>query len=79
LGEWDIRALVGHASRYFLTVETYLARPAAAVDVASAADYFRATRLATAGAAVAERGRDAGTALGDDPATAVAQNRSARG
>ncbi|WP_457206920.1 hypothetical protein, partial [Nocardioides sp. P5_C9_2] len=27
LGEWDVRALVGHTSRAFLTVETYLARP----------------------------------------------------
>lgn len=73
LGEWDLRALVGHTSRSFLTVETYLARPASAVDVASAADYFRATRSAATGAAVAERGRDAGSALGVDPASAVAE------
>ncbi|MDQ0096006.1 hypothetical protein [Paeniglutamicibacter psychrophenolicus] len=43
LGEWDVRALVGHTSRALLTVETYLARPAQAVDVASAAEYFQAT------------------------------------
>jgi Mycothiol maleylpyruvate isomerase N-terminal domain len=73
LGEWDVRALVGHTSRALLTVETYLARPALAADVASAADYFRATRTAAAGAAVAARGRDAGAALGGDPAAAVAQ------
>jgi mycothiol maleylpyruvate isomerase-like protein len=73
LGEWDVRALVGHTSRSLLTVETYLARPAPAVDVASAADYFRATRVAAGGAAVAARGRDAGAALGSDPAAAVAQ------
>jgi len=73
LGEWDVRALVGHTSRSFLTVETYLARPAEAVDVASAADYFRATRAAAADAAVAARGRDAGIALGADPAAAVAE------
>jgi len=72
LGEWDVRALVGHTSRALLTVETYLARPAAAVDVASAPDYFRATRAAAADPAVAARGRDAGTALGSDPAAAVA-------
>ena len=72
LGEWDVRALVGHASRALLTVETYLARPAAAVDVASAPDYFRATSAA-ADRAVATRGRDAGTALGSDPAAAVAE------
>jgi len=72
LGEWDVRALVGHTSRALLTVETYLARPAAAVDVATPPDYFRATSAAAADAAVAARGRDAGTALGSDPAAAVA-------
>jgi mycothiol maleylpyruvate isomerase-like protein len=73
LGEWDVRALVGHTSRSLLTVETYLARPAAAVEVASAGDYFRVTRTAAADAAVAARGRDAGSALGADPAAAVAE------
>jgi hypothetical protein len=72
LGEWDVRALVGHTSRSLLTVEEYLARPAATVNVASATDYFRATRAVAADAAVAARGRDAGTALGADPAAAVA-------
>src|SRR5688500_3913716 len=73
LGEWDVRALVGHTSRSLLTVEAYLARPAAAVDLASASDYFRATKAAAAGPAIAARGRDAGTALGPDPAAAVAE------
>ncbi len=73
LGEWDVRSLVGHTSRALLTVESYLARPAPAAEVASAADYFRATRAAAAQPAVAARGRDAGTALGSDPAAAVAQ------
>jgi hypothetical protein len=73
LGEWDIRALVGHTSRSFLTVETYLDRPAPEVHVATAADYYRATRAAVAGPAVAQRGREAGKALGADPAGEVAQ------
>src|SRR5437763_5720965 len=73
LGEWDVRALVGHTSRALVTVETYLARPASAVEVASATGYFRATRAAAADPAVAARGRDAGIALGSDPAAAVAQ------
>jgi uncharacterized protein (TIGR03083 family) len=73
LGEWDVRALVGHTSRSLLTVEAYLARPAATIEVASAADYFRATRAAAADTAVAARGRDAGAALGTDPAAAVAE------
>jgi uncharacterized protein (TIGR03083 family) len=73
LGEWDVRTLVGHTSRSLVTVETYLARPAAAAEMASAADYFRATRAAAAGPAVAARGREAGAALGAHPAAAVAE------
>lgn len=71
LGEWDVRALVGHTSRSLLTVEAYLAHPAAAVEVESTAEYFRATRRIAASSAVAARGREAGAALGDDPAGAV--------
>jgi uncharacterized protein (TIGR03083 family) len=71
LGEWDVRALVGHTSRSFLTVETYLAKPATTIDVGTTADYYRATRAATAGPGVAARGRDAGAALGDDPPAAL--------
>ena len=73
LGEWDVRALVGHTSRSLLTVEAYLARPAQTAEIPSAADYFRATRAMAAGPAVAQRGRDAGDALGDDAASAVAE------
>jgi hypothetical protein len=73
LGEWDVRALVGHTSRSFLTVEAYLDRPAGTVELATAADYFRATRAVAATPAVAARGRDAGTALGPDPAAAVGE------
>ena len=73
LGEWDVRALVGHTSRSLLTVEAYLARPGATVEVGSAADYFRVTSAMAAGAAVAERGREAGVALGAEPAAAVAE------
>jgi hypothetical protein len=73
LGEWDVRALVGHTSRSLLTVEAYLARPADAVEIGSAVEYFRATSAMAAGAAVAERGREAGVALGDAPAAAVAE------
>ncbi len=73
LGEWDVRALVGHTSRSLLTVEAYLDRPADAAEVPSAADYVRATRTMAADPAVAARGRDAGAALGEDPAAAVAE------
>lgn len=73
LGEWDVRALVGHASRALLTVETYLAAPAEAVEITSPVAYYRATKAASASPAVAARGRDAGTALGTDPRAAVAE------
>ena len=73
LGEWDVRALVGHTSRALVTVETYLAQPAASIEVSSALAYYQATRAIAAGPAVAQRGRDAGLALGADPVAAVTQ------
>jgi uncharacterized protein (TIGR03083 family) len=71
LGEWTVRDLVGHASRSFLTIETYAARPAESVEIASPSDYYLATRAIAAGPDVAQRGRDAAAALGADPVTAV--------
>src|SRR5205085_10368126 len=72
LGEWSVRALVGHASRALLTVETYLAAGAARVDVPGPAEYFIGALTPTVDhSAIAERGRHAGAALGDDPAGAV--------
>ncbi|TFD39083.1 hypothetical protein E3T37_08680 [Cryobacterium sp. TMT2-10] len=76
LGEWTVRDLVGHTSRALLTVETYLgqapAASGAAVAVLSAVDYYPLA-LASLGdpATVARRGRDAGAALGPDPARQV--------
>jgi uncharacterized protein (TIGR03083 family) len=72
LGVWDLRALVGHTSRALVTVVTYLGRPAAAEEIATPEAYY--ALVARAGgadpAAVAERGRAAGAALGADPASA---------
>jgi len=66
LGVWDLRSLVGHTARALVTATTYLERPAAREDLTSAAAY-----LAGSGSVdpelVAERGRRAGTDLGDDP------------
>lgn len=70
LGEWDLRALVGHTSRSLVTVETYLGQPAVQEDLTSPAAYLAAI-AAIDPASVADRGRAAGAALGDDPATAV--------
>lgn len=73
LGTWDLRSLVGHTSRSLITVDTYLDRPAESEEVTSPEAYIGATsrKVAADPAAVAGRGRQAGLALGDDPATAV--------
>ncbi|MFT4108079.1 maleylpyruvate isomerase N-terminal domain-containing protein [Propionicimonas sp.] len=73
LGEWNVRALVGHTARALLTVEAYLGTPAATADVTSAVGYYLATKAIAAGPGVAQRGRDAGEALGADPVAAVAE------
>jgi uncharacterized protein (TIGR03083 family) len=72
LGVWDLRALVGHTARSLITVSTYLAQRASAVDVPTPEAYYVAVARAGGAntAAVAERGVAAGAALGDDPATA---------
>lgn len=77
LGEWTVRDLVGHASRSFITIESYLSpldsgQPTGAVDLAGPADYYLEARAILADpAAVTERGRAAGSALGADPAQAI--------
>lgn len=73
LGEWDLRALVGHASRALLTVEAYLDRPAAREDVSTAEDYLSGAVASVDPASIVQRGRDAGAALGTDPAAAFGQ------
>jgi uncharacterized protein (TIGR03083 family) len=75
LGEWTVRDLAGHTSRALLTVESYLdpQRRAEQPSIGDASAYYRAASAALADpAAVAERGRQAGAALGDRPAEAVA-------
>jgi uncharacterized protein (TIGR03083 family) len=72
LGVWAIRDLVGHTSRALSTVEMYLNKPVDRVDVECPADYFlRATAALADPVAVATRGREAGQALGADPARMV--------
>lgn len=73
LGDWDVRSLAGHTGRALHTVELYLSRPAAAVDIATPADYIRLGSQAVPSADVAARGRDAGHSLGPDPAAALAE------
>ncbi len=77
LGVWTVRDLIGHASRSFLTIETYLAAPAEpdAPRLATPAEYYAAALGSVAGTSadeVAERGRAAGRALGEDPVAGLA-------
>lgn len=58
LGVWNVRDLVGHTARAMLTVEQYATVGAGKAVIGTSDD-------------VAERGREAGRALGHDPASAV--------
>ena len=72
LGEWTVRDLVGHTNRALATVEMYLDKPAKSVELTRPMDYFLRAKASLADpAAVAERGRAAGKALGDEPAAVV--------
>lgn len=75
LGDWDLRSLVGHTSRSLITVLTYVETTADRADITSPQEYYarvNPTALGMDPAAVAERGRQAGRDLGDDPAATVA-------
>ena len=83
LGVWNVRDLVGHASRSITRVEEFGVRRAPAVDIASAAHHYRRSlRQPSDNERVAERGRAAGQELGVRPArhderkTGRAPNRS---
>jgi Mycothiol maleylpyruvate isomerase N-terminal domain len=69
LGEWTVRDLVGHTLRAVTLVRTYRCdQEETAAPTLTASEYFIAA-LQSIGdpAAVAQRGRDAGAALGDHP------------
>ena len=77
LGEWTVRDLVGHTNRALSTVETYLNNPAQVVELEQPATYFIQAKAALADpAAVAARGREAGQALGLQPAVTVRETAS---
>lgn len=75
LGVWSVRDLTGHASRALSTVREYLDAPGPpAQQLADAVEYFSAfSGGPDLSEAIAERGRQAGAALGEDPAAAVAE------
>ena len=81
-GRWLIRLAVtwathplANTSRAFTTVESYLTDERLPVQVSSAAEYYVIAGR-TNPADVAERGRQAGVALGEDPARTVAGHAS---
>lgn len=74
LGEWDLRSLVGHTSRSLITVSAYLQTTAEREDITTPQEYYARVNPSALGidpADVAERGRQAGRDLGEDPAAAV--------
>lgn len=74
LGDWDVRALVGHTSRSLTTVLSYLPTTADREDIATPPEYYVRVTPSALGidpADVAERGRQAGRDLGADPAATV--------
>lgn len=74
LGEWDVRSLLGHTTRAFLTIESYLDGVGAGPTLDGAVAYYRAAANGLADPAqVTERGRAAGVALGEDPVAAAVQ------
>lgn len=77
LGEWDVRGLVGHASRALSTIESYLGQPATGPLLDGPTAYFSTAlpdpeRRRQRDRAIAERGRKSGAELGEDPSSAVA-------
>ncbi|WP_425310405.1 maleylpyruvate isomerase N-terminal domain-containing protein [Ammonicoccus fulvus] len=83
LGEWTVRELIGHTNRAFTTVVDYVGvgapDPESGALLRDAGAYFAAAAGGKIDhAAVAERGRVAGRALGDDPVRVVvdAQRRA---
>ncbi len=76
LGVWTVRDLVGHTSRSLTTIETYLGHaagdPPQEIVVREPLDYLMGLQSPMIDpVAITQRGRDAGAALGDDPAAAV--------
>ena len=67
LGVWTGRDLLGHALRAVTLLEQYAAPDVGTLDITSPAEYYTIA-MSTIGdpSAVAERGRAAGTALGED-------------
>ena len=79
LGVWDVRSLVGHASRALTTVIEYERLPSStSIDFETASDYFallagykEREQTGAGDAEIAKRGVEAGRVLGEDPVAVV--------
>lgn len=79
LGVWDVRSLVGHTARALTTIEAYLGGTSSLPPAEGPLEYFLrmlpqggdAEGRAERDAGIAARGREAGEALGENPAAAV--------
>lgn len=73
LGEWDLRALIGHTSRAMSTVTTYLQMPTTEVACPDAVAYYvYVADTPGQDEAISARGVEAGGVLGDDVAAGFA-------
>lgn len=72
LGEWTVRELVGHTCRAtFGLIENSMDHPAQRLDIERPVDFWKDVRTPADNAAIAEDGRKAADALGDQPLEAV--------
>lgn len=80
LGVWTVRDVVGHAGRAITLVEEFGVQRAESLDIRSAAEHYHVSLAPKdIDTAIADRGREAGRALGNDPvATLQAAWRSAQ-
>ena len=72
LGVWKVRDLVGHTCRSLSIIAGYAAKPASGVDIHGTAEYFqKALEQTSVHDSIAQRGKEAGESLGDDPKASV--------
>jgi uncharacterized protein (TIGR03083 family) len=72
LGEWTVRELTGHALRSFITLQRLCDTTGGSPAVDSASAYYRAVaQVPDVHVGAAQRGREAGAALGDPVADAL--------
>lgn len=73
LDDWDVRTLIGHITRSYLTIENYLGGSSADLLPSAAAYYSLVGSRRTDPQAIGDRARLAGQALGDKPVQAAVE------